>query len=90
MACTMRVAVKGLQHYGGMSSITHGSMVTLVRDHTLPDHPTVVRVVRPRTEQTIGFVSADHCDRVATLMDADTHGWSAHVTRIDNMYEARA
>ena len=90
MACTMKVKVKGLQHYEGTSSITHGSAVTLVRDHTLDEHPTAVRVVRPNTDQTIGFVSADHCDKVAEVMDGGMHEWSASITRIDNLYEARA
>ena len=89
MACTMKVKVKGLQHYEGTSSITHGSAVTLVRDHTLDEHPTAVRVVRPNTDQTIGFVSAQHCDKVAELMDGGMHEWSASITRIDNLYEAR-
>ena len=90
MACTMKVAVKGIQHYDGVTVITHWSAVTLVRDDTMPDHPTTVRVMLPNTEQTIGFVSADHCDRVATLMDADTHEWTGRVTGVNNMYEATA
>jgi hypothetical protein len=89
MACTMKVAVKGIQHYNGVSTITHGSVVALVRDHTLDDHPTAVRVECPNTKQTIGFISAAHCDKVAELIDADTHEWSARITRVDNLYEAR-
>ena len=90
MACTIKIVVKGLQHYEGTSSITHGSGVTLVRDDTMPDHPTAVRVMLPNTDQTVGFVSAEHCDRVRALMDADTHEWSACITCVNNMYEARA
>ena len=86
----MKVAVKGIQHYNGVSTITHGSVVTLVRDHTLAEHPTAVRVECPNTDQTIGFVSAAHCDQVAEIMDGGAHKWSACITRIDNLYEARA
>jgi hypothetical protein len=89
MACSMKVAVKGIQHYDGVASITHGSVVALVRDHTLDEHPTAVRVVRPNTDQTIGFVSAAHCDQVAEIMDGGMHEWSASITRVSNLYEAR-